>query len=63
VKAIRASWRPTLSWGKKGAALRSSIGIRFTATLISHRGFGVETGQSLPKATVAPARRRLANGY
>ena len=37
--------------------------VRFTAVCISHMGFGLDTGQSLPKHSCAPDRARLPNGY
>jgi hypothetical protein len=36
---------------------------RRVATSISSSGLAVDTVQSLPKASTAPARRRLAHGY
>ena len=47
---------PNSSYASAGAR-------RSTAIVISISGFGLETLQSLPNASTAPARTRLANGY
>jgi hypothetical protein len=37
--------------------------VLFTAVCSSQSGFGLDTGQSLPKHSCAPDRSRLPNGY
>src|ERR1700747_2638271 len=66
--AIAAGW-PIRSPGRNGVSVsgprngEAGAGGRVPAVCISHIGFGLETGQSLPKHSCAPDRARLPKGY
>ena len=63
MKAWTAASSEMRSSGRKAGDSRRRTAMRRTATSIWMSGSGVETAQSLPKASRAPARRSEPNGY